>query len=517
MCQPNAYAIKAWAYHLGVAEEAVDAQSLREQLLRGTIPGALAYAARHHPESTLAVDASSISLAELNEQVGRYATALASRGLTPGSRMVISAAGSLELVATYLAALHAGATVVLLNPAYTDEELAATVTRSRADVLVSDRADPSTVAGAKTYPLLELAEAARDATQHGDATVSSSDLALLAFTSGTTGTPKGVPLTHGQLLASIRGAMCAWRWRSSDRLVHALPLFHQHGLSGVHATLVAGSSATLLTRFEPQALVETVAREDATVVFGVPSIHRRLLELGTDNLEPLRRLRLMTSGSAALAPGLAEQFQAATGIQLLERYGLTETGLNVSNPYDGDRVPGRVGIPLPGVEVSLTDPDGRHVALDEEGEIVLRGPQVFDGYINDPEATAAAFWPGGWFRTGDLGRFDDGRLQVTGRLKDLVITGGMNVSPAEVEAVVEQLPEVQEAAVAGLPSDRWGEEVAVWVVPRGDGIDPERVIAHCREHLASFKCPKRVFEIDALPRNPMGKIVRSQLANESST
>jgi len=300
--------------------------------------------------------------------------------------------------------------------------------------------------------------------------------------------------------------------------VHALPLYHQHGLSGIHATLLAGSSAAILSRFSPAALIEAVDREQATVLFGIPSIHQRLLELPSQQLRPLRRLRLVTSGSAPLPVSLAQRFNVVTGVVLLERYGLTESGLNLSNSYDAERVPGLVGTPLPGVEVELTDEQGNPVPPGAEGEVILRGPQVFDGYLDDPGATAAAFWPGGWFRTGDLGRCDPaGRVQITGRLKDLVITGGMNVSPAEVEAVVEQLPEVREAAVAGLPSDRWGEELSVWVVASGAGpIDAERIISHCRQHLATYKCPKRVFQTTALPRNPMGKIVRSRLVPEAS-
>ena len=508
--------LEAWARHLGVPPEELDPTELRSRLTRGSIPALLAEAASEHPSSTLAVDSDRVTLAELHGIVARRAAALAEHGVAAGDRVLISAPGSLELVITYLAALHAGAVVVLANPAYTRHELATALSRSGAALLVT--ADPGVQVAdlGRSCSLQALAHRAEAVTPHPGTAVRSDSVALLAFTSGTTATPKAVPLTHGHLLSSIRAAMWAWHWNSSDTLVHALPLFHQHGLSGVHATLVAGSSASILSRFDPEALVDMVKRERATVLFGVPSIHRRLLQLGTDHLKPLRNLRLVTSGSAPLPAVLADEFQAATGISLLERYGLTETGLNLSNPYAGHRVPGRVGTPLPGVEVALTDDNGTVVERHGEGEIVLRGPQVFGGYLNAPEDTAAAFLPGGWFRTGDLGRWDEqGRLQISGRLKDLVITGGMNVAPGEVEAVVEQLADVGEAAVAGLPSDRWGEEVAVWVVPsRGSVPDAERLIAHCREHLAAYKCPKRVFVVDELPRNPMGKIMRSRLADQ---
>jgi malonyl-CoA/methylmalonyl-CoA synthetase len=502
---------RAWAEHLGSAVEEMDVAAVRRSLTQDTIPGLLAAAARNHADSTLAVDDDRVTLIELEDAVRRCATGLARRGAAAGTRVAISAPSSLNLVTAYLAVLHLGAAAVLVNPAYTHDELAATLDRSGAVLVVTDR--PERYAGSVDLAAL-IDDTGRDA--HPGGQVTPDTIALLAFTSGTTGRAKGVPLTHAQLVSSIRAAMLAWRWRSEDVLVHALPLFHQHGLSGVHATIAAGSSAALLSHFTPESLVGAVERERATVVFGVPSIHRRLLELGSDGLAPLARLRLVTSGSAPLPPSLAEAFAEATGVQLLERYGLTETGLNLSNRYDGPRLPGRVGIPLPGVEVRLGDPAEMSP---EEGEILLRGPQVFGGYLDDPEATADAFRPGGWFRTGDLARWDDdGSLRITGRLKELIITGGMNVSPGEVEAVVEQLPSVREAAVAGVPDDRWGEAVVAWVVSAdGDQVDPDEVMEHCRRHLAAYKCPKRVVATVALPRNPMGKIVRSRLVEEGTT
>lgn len=505
---PSEAIVRAWADHIGHPLAEIEPSELRQRLTSETIPSLLSAAAKDHGSSTLAVDSARLTLTALHEVVGRRATALAGHGAESGMTVAISAPSSLELVTTYLATLHLGATAVLINPAYTDEELTGILARSGAALLVTDR--PNRAAGAIDLAALVAA----DVEPHAGGPVTPDTVALLAFTSGTTGAPKGVPLTHAHLLSSIRGAMWAWRWQPDDVLVHALPLFHQHGLSGVHATLTAGSSAAILSTFDPAALVAAVKREQATVLFGVPSIHRRLLELGDEGMAPLRRLRLITSGSAPLPPSLFGAFREATGIELLERYGLTETGLDLSNPYDGPRVPGQIGIPLPGVEVRLADPSGAEVKEGEEGEILLRGPQVFEGYLNDPSATAEAFLEGEWFRTGDLGRCDvAGRLAITGRLKDLIITGGMNVSPGEVEAVVEQLSSVREAAVAGVASERWGEEVVAWVVPNGtEMVDPAAVIEHCRLHLAAYKCPKRVLQVAALPRNQMGKIVRTQLA-----
>ena len=504
--------VLAWADHLAVDPNKVDPEALRSELSGGTIPRALADSARGHPLSVLAIDGERTTHTDLHGRTARQASVLAHLGVARGDRVAINAPASMSLVVAYLAALHLGGVVVLTNPAYTSTELDALLHRSGASLLlVHDHFDrPSPIPVQRLSALAESTDLARE---HPSVELTPEDVALLAFTSGTTGVPKGVPLTHGQLLASIGAAMRAWRWSSDDTLVHALPLFHQHGLSGIHASLLAGSNAVILAQFDPDELLDAIAREGATVLFAVPSIHQRLVDLDQERLAPLRGLRLVTSGSAPLSTALAEALPEKVGSLPLERYGLTETGLNLSNSYDGQRAVGTVGTPLPGVEVALTDPQGAPVADGAEGEIVLRGPQIFDGYLDDPEATEAAFWPGQWFRTGDLGRWDgQGRLTISGRLKDLVITGGLNVTPTEVEKVVEQLPGVREAAVAGLLSERWGEELAVWVVAEaGSTVSPEQVIAHCREHLAAYKSPKQVFYVETLPRNAMGKITRSKL------
>lgn len=503
--------LHAWAEHLRTTPELLDPEQLRRELDRGSLPGVLAASARSHPEAMLSVDGERISRADLVVSVARFASVLIDRGASCGSRIVIKAEGSLDLVIAYLATLWIGGVAVLTNPTGTATELDAVIDRSSAGMLLVD--DGS--ARDASVPVLHLGDLAADAEAADQAPVlevSSDDVALLAFTSGTTGSPKAVPLTHGEVLASIRAAMRAWDWSSTDTLVHALPLFHQHGLSGVHASLVAGSSAAILSSFDPERLMQTIAREGGTVMFGVPSVYQRLLALDAAALAPVRRLRLATSGSAPLPVELAGELVERTGIVPLERYGLTETGLNLSNPYAGERVAGTVGTPLPGVEVILRDQTGAPVATGASGEITLRGPQIFSGYLDDPESTEAAFWSGGWFRTGDLGQWDErGRLRITGRLKELIITGGMNVVPQEVERVIESFPGVDSAAVAGIPSQRWGEEVAAWVVSSGS-ISPEDLIAFTREHLAAYKCPKRVYVVDELPRNAMGKLIRGSLA-----
>jgi malonyl-CoA/methylmalonyl-CoA synthetase len=347
------------------------------------------------------------------------------------------------------------------------------------------------------------------------------DIALLAYTSGTTGRPKGVPLTHRQLAVSIRSAMAAWRWTADDVLVHALPLFHQHGLGGIHATLVAGSTAHIHSRFDAADLIATVRSESATVLFGVPTSYQALLDSlpGAGGVPPpgsvplLGGLRLAVCGSAPLSPALAARLPALLGQLPLVRYGTTESGLDVSNPLGGAR-PDTVGLPLPGVECRIRSADGA-APPGSDGEIQLRGPQVFTGYWHDPEATAAAFTPDGWFRTGDIGAVDpvSGHLVIRGRIKELIITGGLNVYPREVEIALETHPAVAEAAVAAVPHQRWGEQVTAWVVLRpGCAFAEDDLVAHARTRLAPYKCPKRVFQLTEVPRNHLGKVNRSALA-----
>ncbi|MGH3495759.1 MAG: class I adenylate-forming enzyme family protein, partial [Sciscionella sp.] len=314
--------------------------------------------------------------------------------------------------------------------------------------------------------------------------------------------------------------MLAWRWREEDVLVHALPLSHQHGLSGVHATLLAGSAAVILSQFTADDLLEQAAKHRATVLFAVPSVYQRLIAepAGADRLAALD-LRLAISGSAPLSAALSTTLAATLGEPPLERYGSTESGLNVSNPFDGPRKPGAVGLALPGVQLRVADESGAERDAGHEGEILVRGPQVFGGYWNQPQASAAAFHPGGWFRTGDLGRIDphDGYLTITGRIKELIISGGLNVYPREVEQVLQLHLTVSEAAVAGLPSDRWGEEVTAWVVPAtGAEVDTAELLAHCRELLSAYKCPKRIYLADELPRTSMGKLKRGALVRAAA-
>jgi acyl-CoA synthetase (AMP-forming)/AMP-acid ligase II len=312
--------------------------------------------------------------------------------------------------------------------------------------------------------------------------------------------------------------MAAWRWTGDDVLAHALPLYHQHGLGGVHAALIAGGTVHVRSRFTPADLAGTIRDTRASALFAVPTIYHALANSDAATAGDFASLRLAVCGSAPLSPALADRLTALLGRVPLIRYGTTESGLNVSNPLDDSRGD-TVGVPLPGLLARIeadpgTDGSGLAADLGADGEIQLRGPQVFIGYWHDPAATRAAFTPDGWFRTGDIGAVDPatGHLQIRGRTKEMIITGGLNVYPREVEIALEAHPSVAEAAVAGLPHERWGEQVTAWVVTRdGHEFDEAALIAHARTLLAGYKCPKRVFRLAALPRNHVGKIVRSAL------
>jgi malonyl-CoA/methylmalonyl-CoA synthetase len=331
------------------------------------------------------------------------------------------------------------------------------------------------------------------------------DTGLLVFTSGTTGTPKGVPLSHANLLATSASIEVAWRWTEDDRLVLALPLFHVHGLGvGLHGTLLAGASAVILPRFEVDAVLDAVAAHEATLMFGVPTMWVRLA--ASPRLAEMAPLRLCVSGSAPLDPSTFAALADGIGSPVIERYGMTETGMLVSNPYEGERRAGSVGLALPGVEVQL---EGREGAGEPSAEILVRGPNVFGGYLGG--VGADAFTPDGWFRTGDLGRADpDGYLRIVGRSKELIITGGFNVYPRDVEEVLSGHPGVAEVAVVGVPDPEWGERVVACVVA-AEPVDAGDLLAWGAERLAPYKRPREVRFVDGLPRNAMGKVVRSAL------
>ncbi len=494
-------ATPAWARHLPAG---VDPGSV-ELLAQRSLPAAWVANWDAAPGAPAVHDDRGwLTNAELDSRSRRIAGRLVGAGLQSGDRIVMSATTSVELVVAHVAALRLGLVVVPVNGAYRAREIEHIVgdCAPAACVVDADRTDlfAATVsaAGVVTTPDVDLPEADPPALDVS----APDDVALLCYTSGTTGAPKGAMLTHGNALASCEALRLAWRWSAADRLVLALPLFHVHGLGvGLHGTLLCGGSAVLLPRFDADAVLDAARDHDATMFFGVPTMYARLA--ASARVAELARLRLCVSGSAPLPAALNDDLTARAGIHVLERYGMTETIMNVSNPYDGERRAGTVGFPLPGVEVRLDEPSD---------EILLRGPNVFPGYWGREAATRDAFTADGWFRSGDIGARDgDGYLRIVGRAKELIISGGFNVYPREVEDVLLEHPAVAEVAVVGEPSDEWGEVVVAVVVPTTEDDDPDALLAFAAEHLAPYKRPRRVRYVDALPRNALGKVVRGLL------
>jgi malonyl-CoA/methylmalonyl-CoA synthetase len=503
---PETRSSHGWRAHL---PEEVDPGRL-DLLAAGSLPAAWRRLAEADPDrpALWAEGPGWVTRGELEAAGARVAGRLQRAGLTAGDRVLVSAATSMDLVVAYLGALRMGLLVVPVNTAYREREVAHIVVDAGPRAAVVD--DPERGRWARRAgggdllvcgPEVDLPEGdppPLDGAGPGDP-------ALLCYTSGTTGAPKGAVLAHGNLLASAEALRLAWRWAPADRLVLALPLFHIHGLGvGLHGTLLAGASAVLLPRFEVDAVLDAARDHQATLFFGVPTMYARLA--GSPRAGELRRLRLCVSGSAPLPPTVFERLAERAGQRVLERYGMTETIMNVSNPHDGERRPGTVGLPLPGVELRL--------AGGTDGEVLLRGPNVFSSYWGNPAATAEAFDPDGWFRTGDLGSFDErGYLRIEGRTKELIITGGFNVHPREVEELLLEHPGVAEVAVVGTPSEEWGEQVTAFVVPADPGAPPGRdeLLASTAGRLAGFKRPRVVHYVEALPRNALGKVMKHEL------
>jgi malonyl-CoA/methylmalonyl-CoA synthetase len=462
---------------------------------------------------------------DLDRGSAMLANLLASLELPDGARIAVQTEKSVEALMLYLAVLRAGYVYLPLNNAYQAGEIEYFIGDAQPSVVVcSSRNHPwvsqlSFQAGVahvfmldddRTGSLLERAAWQPDA--HEPVPRKAGDLAAIVYTSGTTGRSKGAMLSHGNLLANAQVLKQAWGWQPGDVLLHALPIFHVHGLFvGIHGALLNGSPMIWFARFDPAAVVQRLP--DATVFMGVPTMYVRLLGQAALDREACRRMRLFVSGSAPLLPETFERWRERTGHAILERYGMSETVMLTSNPYDGDRRPGTVGRPLPGVGVRVRPETQGAAQPGEIGPIEVSGPSVFSGYWQMPDKTKEDFTPDGWFRTGDVGRFDeDGYLTIVGRSKDLIISGGYNVYPAEVEAAVNALPGVAEAAVVGVPHPDFGEGVLALVVPRpGATLEPAAVIGALKERIAAFKVPKQVIVLDELPRNAMGKVQKNVL------
>jgi malonyl-CoA/methylmalonyl-CoA synthetase len=440
---------------------------------------------------------------------------------------------SVEALLLYLATLRAGCVFLPLNPAYRAAELDYFIHDAQPAMLVCRPADQEwiiplaaeghvehlfTLGDDRTGSLLAHASLQDDT--HTPAAVSPQDLAAILYTSGTTGRSKGAMLSHGNLLSNARTLLRHWDWRYDDCLVHALPIFHIHGLFvACHCALLSGTPMRWIGKFEPSAVLRELTdtrAPRATLFMGVPTMYVRLLQDARLDTEATAHMRLFVSGSAPMLPATHHAFVERTGHTILERYGMSETGMLCSNPCrasDGPRRIGSVGPALPGVGVRIVDDLGAPVGPDVMGHVEVQGPNVFAGYLGMPDKTAEAFTADGWFRTGDVGCVDaQGYVHLSGRAKDLIITGGFNVYPAEIEGHIDRLPGVVESAVIGVPHPDFGEGVIAVIVGQAADLPPEEaLIRTLKDTIAGFKVPKRVFIVDDLPRNAMGKVQKNVL------
>jgi malonyl-CoA/methylmalonyl-CoA synthetase len=492
-------------------------------IFRSRFPADLSRAFIERPQGN------AISYGDVIELSGRLANVLVDLGVKPGDRVAVQVEKSAEALMLYLAAARAGAVYLPLNTAYTAGEIRYFLGDAEPTLFVCrpELAEPMRALAAEVgVPRVEtlgekgdgsLMEKARDARpDFADVSRSTDDLAAILYTSGTTGRSKGAMLSHGNLVSNAEALRDYWRFTAEDRLLHALPIFHTHGLFvATNITLIAGGSLILLPRFDADEVIRLLPR--ATAMMGVPTFYTRLLARPDFTRELVSHIRLFVSGSAPLSAETHKEFQARTGHAILERYGMTETNMNTSNPYDGERIPGAVGFPLPGVEVRITDPDsGRTLPQGEVGMIEVKGPNVFKGYWRMPEKTKAEFRDDGFFISGDLGFIDDkGYVRISGRGKDLIISGGFNVYPAEVEGAIEALPGVAECAVIGVPHPDFGEGVLAVAIPKpGVALDERAMQKALGSELAKYKLPKRIFITDTLPRNAMGKVQKKDLREQ---
>src|SRR5438034_1250416 len=471
------------------------------------------------------IDGQRVSYGEVISRAGQMANVLMSRGVKPGDRVAAQTEKSVPGLVLYLAAVRAGAVYLPLNTAYTLNELEYFIGDAEPSLVVCDpsKAEGIGAIAAKVNAKVEtlgadgkgsLTDAAAKAKpEFATVARANDDLAAILYTSGTTGRSKGAMLTHDNLASNSLSLVDYWRFSKDDVLIHALPIYHTHGLFvASNVTLFARAAMIFLPKLDPELIIKLMAR--ATVLMGVPTFYTRLLQSPALSHESTKHMRLFVSGSAPLLADTHREWAARTGHAVLERHGMTETNMNTSNPYDGERVPGAVGHPLPGVSVRVTDPEtGKEIARDEIGMIEVKGPNVFRGYWRMPEKTKSEFRDDGFFITGDLGKIDPkGYVHILGRGKDLVISGGFNVYPKEIESEIDAMPGVIESAVIGVPHADFGEGVtAVVVCNKGAKVDESSVLKALDGRLAKFKMPKRVIVVDELPRNAMGKVQKNIL------
>ena len=470
----------------------------------------------------------SLSHADFLARAAQLAHAMASLGVKPGDRVAAQIDKSPDALALYAACAQAGLVFLPLNTGYTADEVSYFVENSGAALFVCQdhRRDEMSALAQTAGAVLEtldqdrggsLAERAdRQSAEFETVARNGDDLAAFLYTSGTTGRSKGAMLTQENLLSNAQTLAELWQFTAQDVLLHALPIFHTHGLFvAVNVTLAAGGSMIFLPKFDLDFLLENMHR--ATAMMGVPTFYTRLLEDPRFTRDRAQHMRVFISGSAPLLAETHVQFEDRTGHRILERYGMTETNMNTSNPYDGERRAGTVGFPLPGVELKITDPaSGDALAAGEIGQIEVRGPNVFKGYWEMPEKTAAELRENGFFITGDLGRIDDdGYVSIVGRDKDMIISGGYNIYPKEIELLIDDQPGVLESAVIGVPHPDFGEAVLGIVVAKpAETPEPDQILKNISTSLARFKQPRKLIFVRELPRNTMGKVQKNLLRKE---
>lgn len=485
----------------------------------------------HRDKTAITFEDKTLTFGELEQASTRFARALNNAGIQKGDRVALFLGNSLEFVHAFYGVLKAGAIVVPLNIHFKETEAHYLLENSGAKLLLTDSERQSVVEKLQDLPELKTiitagaeGEDSYDAFMESaqeDATlpeITDNDGSIMFYTSGTTGKPKGALLSHANMEADLDALKEAWRLTDTDKLYHSLPLYHIHGLGvALSGCLYNGYSCVLRKKFDPEDALKTIQDERCTLFMGVPTMYLRLLSVEDKERYDTSSMRLFISGSAPLSADTFRQFEKAFHHIILERAGMSETNMNFSNPYEGERRPGTVGFPLKGVQARIVDKDFKDLPAGEGGQLLLKGPNVFSGYWNAPEKTEEAFHDG-WFITGDIARVDEeGYYTFLSRSKDLIISGGINIYPSEVEEVINALPEVKESAVIGTPDEEFGESVKAFVVLEPNkGLSADHIIAHCKEKLASFKKPKAVEFLHELPRNTMGKIQKNVLRERES-
>ncbi len=482
-------------------------------------------ALQYTTDGVAAGEFATLTYAALYAAADRLAVGLQRWGLRKGDRVAFFLGNRPEFVIAYLAVIKLGAIMVPVNLRYRRMEIGHIFADCMPSLVVTEREQTTflddagyAANGDVEWLLAEEIDAWGADDPFAPPLVLGEELALVMYTSGTTGRSKGAMLSHSNLLATVTALKAAWDWRSADTLLLCLPIFHVHGLVvGLHCALAAGATVLLRPKFEADTTLQEILGGKPTLFFAVPTIYVRLVEeLRSLAHVDLSNMRLFCSGSAPLAAETFTDFERLTGHTILERYGMTETGMNLSNPYAGKRVPGSVGMPLPGVTMRIVDADRQDVNVGEEGELLVRGSNVFAGYWNAPEKSAASFSHDElgqqWFHTGDIARQDseNGYVTLLGRRHELIISGGFNIYPREIEELLVTIPGIEEAAVIGMPHPEWGEVPVAYIVC-SNAVDDNGLTQFCRLQLASFKVPKQFCRVESLPRNAMGKLQKHLL------